>query len=787
MVIIRKKNGFVFSTIAVLLSILLIGYGSFKLFGGDFTKGDVYEDSRINFLNSELKYAKDVYIPDALSFSLYSTLNALLNNRTLLLTLDKNHSLLNDLIFEGIVYGSFNGVQIISLENKTITYFLNQYNDIFYYNFKGNMSMEIVAMNIFEENLYYISLQTMALYNITTLDNISSWSFEEDFTVSVPIIELNDPDFLIIENEKIPIRPVEFYTSNVNWTLDLYNETLREFYSTSYYQENLRYTLGNSFLSKLLNLTLSSYGDVVGFWSFDYDLNGGILDSSGYHESGIHNGNTMLLYTFDFSEINGTDLYDISSYSRDATIVNDVNCTGKSTISGNYCDFDGNADYIELQSSALDLSFTDEITIVMWFNARSLTEGVNPSTLFSYGSGNNLIELSFQDSNSTLFLKLGTHNGGVASQINSNGNISLNSWTQVAFTIDGNNGFVKIYIDGILDTFTQILPFANFESPTQNIFFGSDFTHSQDFDGRLDEVAIYSVVAPDSVISNIYYEKDGVLIDIVDSLYGKAISFDSIDDKIFILPENSYSMQDYSIDLWFKANQLFSPSSKGLLYIDGSNSNLRSYVIADKFITDWGNPAVNLTYNITENKWNNFIVKYEGNTAYLYKNSKLVDIEIIGPANEIGTINSVNISWDFGGDYFSGLIDEVKFYNKSLSKSEIIQSYNNFNSVSKGCCNYMHMINPNYFGYNDPAYLENISYSAKTFYDYYNRNINLYNFTLYNLTNFTSTIVTEQYYNLLLDHCMLEAYNFPKFVYLVNPHRIGKDVSCIELIRDGVY
>ena len=130
-----------------------------------------------------------------------------------------------------------------------------------------------------------------------------------------------------------------------------------------------------------------------------------------------------------------------------------------------------------------------------------------------------------------------------------------------------------------------------------------------------------------------------------------------------------------------------------------------------------------------------------------------------------------------------------------MSEVEIEQNYFNYGTFGSGCCNYITLVNPNKFNYNDSAYLQNVSYSAKLFYDVHNRGIN-HNISLYNLTNVTSNDIDDEYYNFLYDRCLYKAFNVEDYVteninisidWVVHPLNATDENNCSKLVELGVY
>ena len=181
------------------------------------------------------------------------------------------------------------------------------YKNDFYQNYKGNLTYTINAINIYEESPFYVSIQVFGEYDVTTIDNISSWNFNDTFKIKVPIYEFNDPEFTLNTENNYTIKYVDLYNSNINWTLESFNDSLVNVYSSMYIEPFHKYTIGTSFLNRLINSSTTSYKNVIGFYSFDYDEEeNGVYDTSGFANIGKHYGNTHMLMKFDNSTVNTT-------------------------------------------------------------------------------------------------------------------------------------------------------------------------------------------------------------------------------------------------------------------------------------------------------------------------------------------------------------------------------------------------------------------------------------------------------------------------------------------------
>lgn len=786
MAIINKKKAFAFSFVALFLSFLIFAFGSLYLFQGEFTKDYTFKEARILNLNNEIKYFKEVYFKNSLGFSLYNVLDSLINYTSITPEddLERNYTKLNALIFEGLLNESFKSVPQTSLENKGIEYFVEMFQQSFEENQKGNFGFDILRINVYEEAPYYVSIQLLVSFNITTFDNVSSWNSVESMRLSVPIIDLDDPEFLIYGGFNYSIRPIEFYKPTLNWSFEIFNESINEVYSSVYLESSHRYTLGSSFLKRLFNISESSYKNVIGFWSFDYDEDEeGIWDSSLRNQDGRFYGSSKLLLNF-----NNEIPKDITAYNNVVVEYGDVNCS-KRGVRGFGCGFDSSGDFLEVVSKPQIPDRNENYTVSVWVNVDDFS--------VDYGSGWN----GFIFSRGSEAVRQGHHvalktDGSLyvthyAEDHDTGVDLVTGRWYNIVDVYNGTHDIV--YINGVLNTTIKLG--GTLDITNTNIKIGRHANvDSFYFDGRIDEVAVYSQVLSDSEISRIYKEKKALMVDYVESYNGLGIRFDGVNSSVGVEQDVFDVLNDeLTIEVWIKPNYvtqkqiLFSILLDTLQdYIEISIDNMEEI----NFVSNHqaGEDLLSVQSVIEEGKNHYLVFVFNETEKQIYHNGKKIG-ESFG-LDEL-LMSSQNITFGAGGfgtaDFFNGIIDEVKIYNRTLSENEINLNYYNYKSISKGCCNYVTLVSPNKMGYNTLAYSDKVSYSSKAFYDYYNRG-KKYNLTLYEITNITSSQIDEEYYNFRFDLCMMGA--FQVFNFDTNPKIIPGDsysAFCSELVSRGIY
>ena len=160
-----------------------------------------------------------------------------------------------------------------------------------------------------------------------------------------------------------------------------------------------------------------------------------------------------------------------------------------------------------------------------------------------------------------------------------------------------------------------------------------------------------------------------------------AYSFDGVDDYIDLGSYILNSPQEYTIDLWAKFNNstfsyLFGQATNGEIQIqlDGSG-NIKSWTK----LTNGGNVSAGTSIPDYSN-WHHV-------TAIFNNNTKILQFIIDGNVYSTTIPNGVNIQ-SFAGpalfgrqsnvnaNFFNGLLDDVKIYNRALTLSEVQDLYN---------------------------------------------------------------------------------------------------------------
>lgn len=787
---VSNKKGFVFSLFALFLSFLLFSFSFLFLFDEPYSEENLFKESRIISLNDELNYFRNVYVKNMVSFSFYNSINSIVNDSEFNYQLNKNITRLNELVKEAMINGSISGVPQDNLENKTIGYFYDVYEETFNDSYLAQMDFEIIDINVFEQNSYFISLQADVSYNLTSIEDISSWSFNESIVVEVSIVGQYDPEFILENNIRKRISPVELFRSNSNWSLEILNETLNNSYDSVYFEPLHKYSLGTSFINRLLNNSHSSYLNVTGFWSFDYDLDeGGVYDTSLNFEDGIYYGNTRLGISFNNGTFNSTHVEDESPYENLGSFVGSPDCI-QSGVFGFGCSFDGIDDEIIFNNDD-SFTFDDDFTISIWIKTSDSSSNVN---LIKKGESGSHFHLSLDSGLLNFEIEDNLGNGPLI--LTSEDELNDSNFHHIAVVVNKSN-VVKIYIDGILDSTLNISSITGAITNSQDLVIGGQLSNF--YLGVIDEVNIFSKALIDKEVTTLFEDKQITNIDYIDSLYGSAIYFDGVDD-ILNLTNSSFNLQGNSaVEIWFKNSKTSSEHVPFGSIVDNRDpTNSKGFSIEAGSLRNKSQLAIGgvstFDFDILEDDWNHIVVsKDSSNNIEIYVNSILVRSEnsIINPTDSRFSMGLNRVDET---SFFNGFIDEVKFYNRTLLASEVKTNYLNYESSAKGCCNYLSLINPTILGFDkSPQYDLNTSYSSKVFYDFYNRSNRqdkdyIYDITLFEPTNLSSNDVNEPYYNLKFDICLMQAYSVFDFDLNANIiFRRNNTEFCENLVSDGIY
>lgn len=243
-------------------------------------------------------------------------------------------------------------------------------------------------------------------------------------------------------------------------------------------------------------------------------------------------------------------------------------------------------------------------------------------------------------------------------------------------------GEVVIYSRAVDDSANLELPGSGVEvfvdlAPTSSVGLVAAYSFDESQGSVLNDS---SGLGNDGVISGAVF---------VPGITGNALSFDGINDLVTIADSNSLDLTDgMSLEAWVKPNNLqgwksvvFKENdSNGIAYAlyasDSSFNPPAGYVDVPV-----GNDSVQATSPLPIDQWSHLTLTYDSQVLRIYINGELARSEVVTggmtPSNAPLRMGGNAV---FGNEFFSGLIDEVRIYNRPLTVGEI--SYNVSSSVS---------------------------------------------------------------------------------------------------------
>jgi len=166
----------------------------------------------------------------------------------------------------------------------------------------------------------------------------------------------------------------------------------------------------------------------------------------------------------------------------------------------------------------------------------------------------------------------------------------------------------------------------------------------------------------------------------IQGIFGEALNFDGIDDLVSVTLPN---FDTYSISFWFKKTYEWNNNSHGIGGLIGKDDGSDGFfiILGDydlgkmKFGTNHGN--IKTRKSVWEaNIWHHIVAVQESPTrAYIYING------VENTMGDNGYRGHDNTKLNIGGrahrkEYFNGAIDQVRVFNRALSKKEIESLYN---------------------------------------------------------------------------------------------------------------
>jgi len=303
---------------------------------------------------------------------------------------------------------------------------------------------------------------------------------------------------------------------------------------------------------------------------------------------------------------------------------------------------------------------------------------------------------------------------------------SVGPWIYVVVTYNEASD-AKVYKNGVAQTVARSLGTGFPALPLNNadVVVGSNdrSTRSAFWDGLIDEVRVYNRALTPSEIKALYNvgavkyappnnqglvgywsfnegtstvaldysgnKNKGTLVNgpaWVNGKRGKALNFDGVNDFVDANPSNGNNLDisgPLTVTAWVKTNSLGTFQTIISKHTGGSNANYLIWIENQNRFQTYASPG-GISTNVMgttvakKNTWYHVAELWDGAFLRLFVNGVQEGTPASGSGNVGVTIKDVAIgSESYGGsNFFNGLIDEVRVYNRALSADEIQKLYN---------------------------------------------------------------------------------------------------------------
>jgi hypothetical protein len=402
-----------------------------------------------------------------------------------------------------------------------------------------------------------------------------------------------------------------------------------------------------------------------------------------------------LIAAYGFEEGAGTLAGDTSGYANHGTISGAAwQSAGRF---GKALEFDGIGDWVTVPDAA-SLDLTSGMTLEAWVYPTAASDG----TVITKESAGGLVYALYSYDNTPLpvaYLNVGSYWSAAGTTA-----LPLTSWSHLAATYDG--ATLRLFVNGAL--VSSRLVANSILTSAGALRIGGNGLWGEFFQGRIDEVRLYNralnaaEIAADmnTPISNLlmlaYGFEEGSGNSTIDASgrghtgavsgatwtvsgrFGGALQFDGVDDVVTAADTDDLDLSTaLTIEAWvYPTNALtgwrtavFKETAAGdaySLYAHSATAGSRGQAIISGVKQTTATATV-----IPLNTWTHIALTYDGTALRLFVNGVQVNTTpATGAVTSSAGALSVggNAIW---GEYFEGMIDEVRIYKRALSVGEI--------------------------------------------------------------------------------------------------------------------
>ena len=204
--------------------------------------------------------------------------------------------------------------------------------------------------------------------------------------------------------------------------------------------------------------------------------------------------------------LNGIAL-DLTSNGFNGTIQNATPTTNRFGVSSQALAFNGANSFVTVSDSPQLRLATNDFTICGWVFETRITSDANNTILAKRGSGSAngwILGIGGQNTIDLSRFDFGVSAGGINPNIASTQVVTTNQWHHVAVVYHNASQFIKMFVDGALDSTASGFPSPN-ASTSVDMHIGNDSAASHYyFNGILDDFRIYSRALTDAEVSQLY-------------------------------------------------------------------------------------------------------------------------------------------------------------------------------------------------------------------------------------------------------------------------------------------
>jgi Concanavalin A-like lectin/glucanases superfamily len=207
-----------------------------------------------------------------------------------------------------------------------------------------------------------------------------------------------------------------------------------------------------------------------------------------------------LWYSFETGTVSGTSLTNLGNgRSSTATLLNGASVSTSDYAVGTgalYLDA-SKSQYVRISS----FTFTNGISISLWFKANSVTTGVR---IFDFGNGapSNNIVMYFSNDNLAVLTVVDSYNYNKKYADNVVSSVNDNTWRHIVWTIDSSGNWA-IYLNGNIYWYGTSYNYPNTVARSYN-YIGKSSNGDPYYDGYIDDFGMYQLVLTANDVLNIY-------------------------------------------------------------------------------------------------------------------------------------------------------------------------------------------------------------------------------------------------------------------------------------------